>query len=236
MSIVSTVLSSPGILGSMLPVVEVIGRQLSASELQDIGDPGRTRTVYAAIAFLIAIGVGLLVLAGWLIRSTRVDPEVLAPLELMGQRSWRSGDPVWQRRRLDEVRPAGAEPLVRMASPPDADPDFERGPPLGDFSDFDDLLRDLGVEIETADPDGLPVADLPEVGGGEPESVVEVGVPEHEPLDASEDSSPGEPVSPVEGMADAEEPGGGDGSDAAGSHAGREGEGRDAVPTPRDDR
>lgn len=117
-----------------------------------VGDPGRTRTVYAAIAFLVALGVGLLVLAGWLIRSTRVDPEFLAPLELMGDRAWRSGDPVWQRRRLDEVRPVGAEPISRMAPPPLADPEFDRGPVVSDFSDFDDLLRELGVEVDDVGP------------------------------------------------------------------------------------
>lgn len=133
---------------TLLPSPEVPDLVSVGVELLAVGDPGRTRTVYAAIAFLVAIGVGLLVLAGWLVRSTRVDRELLAPLELMGERSWRAADPVWQRRRLDEVRPAGAEPLVRMAPPPDNDPEFERGPVLGDFSDFDDLLRDLGVDLD----------------------------------------------------------------------------------------
>lgn len=136
---------------------------LGGAGLLAVDDPGRTRTVFAAIAFLVAIGVGLLVLAGWLVRSTRVDPEVLAPLEMMGERGWRSADPVLQRRRLDEVRPEGAEPLARMAPPPDADPEFERGPTLGDFSDFDDLLRGLGVELDevasTVSDDDLPAND-----------------------------------------------------------------------------
>jgi hypothetical protein len=118
-----------------------------------VGDPGRTRTVLAAISFLIAIGVGLVVLAGWLLRSTRVDPEVLAPLEVMGERSWRRADPVWQRRRLDEVRPAEAEPLDPMAPPPLADAEFDLGPRLGGFDDFDDLLRELGIHLEDTSPD-----------------------------------------------------------------------------------
>lgn len=120
-----------------------------------VGDPGRTRTVLAAVLFLIAIGVGLLVLAGWLVRSTRVDPEVLAPLEVMGERSWRRADPVWQRRRLDEVRPTEAEPLDPMAPPPLADAEFDLGPRLGGFDDFDDLLRELGIHLEDTSPDDV---------------------------------------------------------------------------------
>lgn len=140
MSVVAVLPPSTGVVFADAAVAELA--------IVAVGDPGRTRTVYAAIAFLVAIGVGLLVLAGWLVRSTRVDPEFLAPLELMGDRAWRSGDPVWQRRRLDEVRPVGAEPLSRMAPPPLADPDFDRGPAVSDFSDFDDLLRELGVEVD----------------------------------------------------------------------------------------
>lgn len=124
-----------------------------AVEMVAVGDSGSTRTVLAAIAFLVAIGIGLLVLAGWLIRATRADPEVLAPLEVMGEGSWRRADPVWQRRQLDEVRPSGAEPLDPMAAPPLLDAEFDLGPQLGDFSDFDDLLRTLGVDLGDAAPD-----------------------------------------------------------------------------------
>jgi hypothetical protein len=126
---------------------------LLAVDLLAVGDPGRTRTVIAAILFLVAIGVGLLVLAGWLVRSTRVDPDVLAPLEVMGERSWRGADPVRQRRRLDEVRPDDAEPIDPMAPPPLTDGEFDLGPKLAGFADFDDLLREYGIHFEDAAPD-----------------------------------------------------------------------------------
>lgn len=132
---------------------------LVAVDLLAVGDPARTRTVFAAIAFLIAIGIGLLVLAGWLLRSTRIDPDVLAPLEVMGERSWRHADPVWQRRRLDELRPADADPLDPMAPPPVADAEFDLGPTLAGFDDFDDLLRQFGIQLDDASPD--TVADPP---------------------------------------------------------------------------
>ena len=60
-------------------------------------------------------------LAIWLFRLTRPDKELLAPLEVMGERKWRRADPVWQRRRLDEVRPDDAQPLQPSAAPPDFD-------------------------------------------------------------------------------------------------------------------
>lgn len=164
------------------------GVSVSDLALLAVGDPGRTRTVYAAIAFLVALGVGLSILAAWLVRSTRVDPELLAPLELMGDRAWRAGDPVWQRRRLDEVRPAGAEPLERMAPPPVADPEFDRGPALGDFSDFDDLLRELGVEVDEV----APVAPAPELSDEPPPmTVVEVDAGPEAPSDGPLDADPG---------------------------------------------
>ena len=109
----------------------------------DIGDPDSTRTVWAIVALLVVMGVGLVMVAFWLRRSTRPDPEFLAPLELMGDRAWRRGDPVWQRRRLDDVRPQGAAPLRRSAAPPRLDESFDAGP-TGDG--FDDLHEDAPVD------------------------------------------------------------------------------------------
>ena len=115
----------------------------SSAALVAVGDPSRDRTVYATIVLLVALGFTMIMLAVWLLRNTRPDPEVLAPLERMGQRKWRRADPVWQRRHLDEVRPGGADPLEPMSAPPDTDAEFERGPqPIG----FDDLA----VSSETA--------------------------------------------------------------------------------------
>ena len=78
-------------------------------------------------------------LAIWLVKSTRPDPELLAPLEVMGDRKWRRGDPVWQRRRLDEIRPHGAAPLEPSIAPPDIDEAFDQGPSATGFDDFHDV-------------------------------------------------------------------------------------------------
>lgn len=104
--------------------------------LATIGDPEGTRTVTSIVALLVAIGLALLLLAVWIFRTTRPDPELLAPLEAMGERSWRRGDPVWQRRRLDALRPKGARPLAPSVAPPELDASFDAGPTASGFDDL----------------------------------------------------------------------------------------------------
>jgi hypothetical protein len=141
-----------------------------------VGDPSRTRTVYAAVLFLVALAIVLVVVAMWLVRVTRPDPEVLAPLELMGTRSWRRADPVGQRRLLDDARPAGAQPLDPAAPPPSTDAAFDAGPTV---MGFDDLASDPEPEPE---PDPEPVVPQPE--------------PEHPPEPEPEHPPEPEPVVP----------------------------------------
>lgn len=145
----------------------------------DIGDPDATRTVYAIVALLVVLGIALVMLAAWLWRVTRPDPDLLAPLELMGERGWRRGDPVWQRRRLEDIRPDAASPLTRPVAPPDLDESFDAGPSASGFSDLSDAavpgepgiagLVDAAAEspgegpsptgaASHAEPDGTPMA------------------------------------------------------------------------------
>src|SRR5687768_18227228 len=77
-------------------------------------------------------------LAVWLFKTTRPDPELLAPLDVMGERKWRRADPVWQRRRLDEVRPPEARPLSPSVAPPEFDEAFDQGPTASGFDDLHD--------------------------------------------------------------------------------------------------
>lgn len=115
-----------------------------------IGDPDGTRTITSIIALLVVLGVALLMVAIWLWRSTRPDPELLAPLEAMGERQWRQADPVWQRRRLDELRPDGAEPLAQSAAPPEVDESFDAGPAASGFDDLGDVSLRLPPDSEFA--------------------------------------------------------------------------------------
>lgn len=122
----------------MLPVaVEGMSRSTWRA-LASIGDPEGARTMTSIIALLAAIGLALLLVAIWVYRSTRPDPELLAPLEAMGERAWRRRDPVWQRRRLDELRPRGARPRTKSAAPPELDEAFDAGPSASGFDDLTD--------------------------------------------------------------------------------------------------
>jgi hypothetical protein len=118
-----------------------------------VGDPDGTRTVTSIVVLLVAIGLALVMVAIWMWRTTRPDPEFLAPLEAMGERTWRRRDPVWQRRRLDELRPDGAEPLVPSAAPPEIDESFEAGPAA---SGFDDLHHDGAADEAIVPADAAP--------------------------------------------------------------------------------
>jgi hypothetical protein len=87
----------------------------------------------------------------WLVRQTRVDLDVLAPLERMGDGDWKKRDPSTQRRMLDEVRPEGAEPLTPEPKPPPIDAEFEADHPVTSFSD-------LGPGLVAEQKDPTPVA------------------------------------------------------------------------------
>ena len=117
-----------------------------------IGDPEGTRTVTSLIALLVALGLGLVMVAIWLFRTTRPDPELLAPLEAMGERKWRRLDPVGQRRRLDELRPDEAEPIAPSVAPPALDAAFDAGPAAPGFDDLhDDGQLDVASPHTTGD-------------------------------------------------------------------------------------
>jgi hypothetical protein len=138
---------------------------LPVAVLLGAGDLGSSRLVYGMVIGLVVIGFVLVLLAVWILRQTRPDLEVLAPLERMGDSDWKKKDPSTQRRILDELRPDGAEPLIPASRPPSIDADFEQADhPVTSFSDLGP-----GVVAETRDPTpahtdfepfGLPV-DIP---------------------------------------------------------------------------
>lgn len=128
-----------------------------------VGDPEGTRTITSIVALLVAIGLALVMIAIWLFKTTRPDPDLLAPLEMMGERKWRRSDPVWQRRRLDSLRPEGAEPLEPVTAPPDIDEAFDLGPTASGFDD----LHDADDEDRTDGTGGPGVADSPGVDVGD---------------------------------------------------------------------
>ncbi len=139
------------------------------------GDPAASRLVYSIVAALVALGVGLIVLAVWLVRRSRPDLELLEPLELMASRSWRKLDPAGRRRLLDDHRPDGAEPLDRATIEPAVDVSFEH---IAEPRAFDDLAAEPVVSSEECTGDG---------GTGE-EGTAEEGTAEGEPSEPTDES------------------------------------------------
>lgn len=132
-----------------------------------VGDPGSTRTVYTTIVVLVVFGVVLAVLSFWVLRRTRPEPELLAPLETMQTRGWRKLDPAAQRRSLDDSRPTGAVPLRREASAPAVDSSFATVAPVASFDDLSDRDEVIDGDLEPdADEDSdLDNADRDDSGG-----------------------------------------------------------------------
>jgi len=91
--------------------VRVDAAALDVVGLLGAGDTGSTRLVYAMVIGLVVVGVALVTLAIWILRQTRPEPALLAPLERMGERRWRRHDEHVRRQLLDEVRPMGAQLL-----------------------------------------------------------------------------------------------------------------------------
>jgi hypothetical protein len=76
-----------------------------------INDASSTRKVYLLAGGLAVLGITLLVVTIWFWRSTRPEPALLAPLEIMGERKFRQLDDAAQQELLDSVRPQDAQPL-----------------------------------------------------------------------------------------------------------------------------
>ena len=195
------------------PIVGVVGA----------GDPGSSRLVYAMVIGLVVVGVGLTVLAVWILRRTKPDLEVLAPLERMGDSDWKKRDPSTQRRMLDEVRPDGAEPLASEPPPPPIDADFEQADhPVASFSD-------LGPGLGGVAPDMAPGEVVEDESGADP---VDQDDPAEEDADAADD--PADQTAPDDDAeadpADQNDPD--DPADDPGDHS-TETSADDVVPDPR---
>ena len=84
-------------------------------------------TVAVLVAILVLLGLAMIAVALWLVRSTRTDPAALAPLEVMGDRRWRKGDADARQANLETARPPGAPaptPMVPLdvAAPAESRP------------------------------------------------------------------------------------------------------------------
>ncbi|MCU1398013.1 MAG: hypothetical protein JWN62_1122 [Acidimicrobiales bacterium] len=73
-----------------------------------INDSSSTRKVYLLAGGLALLGIFLVMITVWFWRSTKHDPELLAPLEVIGARRFRRLDGGSQQAALDTARPDAA--------------------------------------------------------------------------------------------------------------------------------
>lgn len=175
------------------PGTGVLGAELTETET--------TVRVFLASGGLVVLGLALLLFTIRWWRGTRPEPPALAPLEVMGDRRWKSAQRSEQARLLDTFRPKGArtsggavpEPLdltvLAASSPPS----------------FDDLRDPVDVpEVSLIDPEAAEVAAAAAAAEGVPADVV---MAEESPAE----ESPAEDVAAEERPAEespAEEPDG----------------------------
>ena len=171
------------------------------------GDPGSSRLVYAMVIGLVVVGIGLILLAIWILRQTRPDLDVLAPLERMGDGDWKKRDPSTQRRMLDDVRPEGAQPLAAEPPPPPLDGEFEQADhEVTSFSDLGPGLGGAVLDTAPAEADASGTGADSDEPGDDPEDV-SLDSPESEPeRDPAEGPEDGDPEGdPAEGSEDGPE-------------------------------
>jgi hypothetical protein len=99
-------------------------------------DVQNARLIYLAAGGLVLLGCMLIWLTVRWWRSTRVEHPVLAPLEVMGERSWRKSGDVQRSMALDAVRPEGADKLVAIPEMEDLQDDAV---PMVEVDEFADL-------------------------------------------------------------------------------------------------
>ncbi len=74
-----------------------------------VGDPTAARLVLLIVITLVVVGLALIAVAVWLIRSTRVDPPEMAVLELMTTHAYLSADTEERERMIERVLAEMAE-------------------------------------------------------------------------------------------------------------------------------
>ena len=129
-------------------------------------------TVAVLVALLVALGAVMVAVAVWLVRSTRGDHPALAPLETMGDRSFRRASTDRRATRLSEARPPGAPPPAPIVplddEPEDAEapeesaeseePSEESEEPSGELAEPSAADQPAGEKCEPSQQDSAPTA------------------------------------------------------------------------------
>jgi hypothetical protein len=76
--------------------------------------------VIISVVCLVTLSLVMAYTAIWLMKANRLEPEPLAPLEMMGEQSWQAASADERQLILNEVRP---DPLREVAREPEPAPD-----------------------------------------------------------------------------------------------------------------
>ena len=176
-----------------------------------INDTASTRRVQLIAGGLAVLGIGLIGITVWFWRSTRPDPESLAPLEMMGRRRWRRLDTIEQRHRLDAVRAhlndEAAEAARETVTPPPVVEAVPAPAPATASPSSPEIAVPAAVVVGGVEPDDEPVsvaapagddASADEVPAAEG-AVVEVSEVEIPVVEVPGDEASGDEVPAAEG-------------------------------------
>jgi hypothetical protein len=131
----------------LAPVLVALSR-IGVLAADDFTDPEHERLIYLAAGGLALLGILLTVVTVLWWRGTKGEHAALAPLEVMGDRSWNKLTHVEQTRRLETVRihTAGdVEPAQMTADPVDLDEALRSFQP--GFDDLRDEPSDTPEEV-----------------------------------------------------------------------------------------
>lgn len=124
-------------------------------------------TTLIVVLSLLALAVVMILVAVWLVRTTRRDPAALGPLEVMADRTWRKADPDGRTQLLSSARPAGAPapcPVIGYEPVAAEDTASDGAGPLG----AGDVEPDGGALALDADATGADAGDAAADGGDLP--------------------------------------------------------------------
>lgn len=117
----------------------------------ELSDSEAALRVYLAAGGLVLLGALLLTLTVRWWRSTRPEPPLLAPLEVMGERKWAKAPDPEKQRLLEQYRPATADGTTPIIPPEPVDLAALARVPPRDFGDLVDDGASLG-ELRVVGP------------------------------------------------------------------------------------
>jgi len=131
---------------------------LAGIDTRSVGDTGSSVVVLVVAMALVAAGVALTGITVWFWRSTRPDPEALAPLVVMSSKRWRLGNPIERRQALDVARPGASVAVLEPVADDLLVDDASADDPVIETAVADEVVANSEIPVEIAFALDEPVA------------------------------------------------------------------------------